>query len=174
MPQKREDLIVVHIDCQVLYSYSFTSVKLLSESNYFNSLILLLELFEVLINFLKTIFVSRISVFFPFSFFFFIKSVGTSFINTTEKWMLFSSPFIGNNLIQIPCQNQVHNCIYDKTDQRIPDCVIVKRIWEIRSQLNWLGINYSLKSQYKSCVWYDTQSTINSDRRIIGVSRNKR
>jgi len=74
--------------------------------------------------------------------------------------MSFCSPFIGNNLIEVPCECQVKDNVEDETEQGISDHIIIHLISEISIYLNRLRVYHRLECENKSTMRNDANSTI--------------
>jgi hypothetical protein len=126
VPQQRENLIVVHVDGQVLDSHRFATIKLLPEAHNLNDLVLTLHLTHILIHLLNIVLVGWIGQLFPLALLLLFECVGTGLIKTTEERVSLSPPFVRYYLIQIPGEYEVKDCVEDEAGQSIADHVVIE------------------------------------------------
>jgi hypothetical protein len=88
-------------------------------------------------------------------FFLFLSVGGDLFVEAAEKRMFLGSPFIGDNLVQVPCQDEVEDDIEEEASKSIPDDVVVQIGRKGRSHLAGLGVYHGLECDNESCMGDD-------------------
>lgn len=88
--------------------------------------------------------------------------------------MSFGPPLVWHHLVEIPSQDQVEDCVEDKTYERVSNDIGVDRIWEIGSDLISLGVDHGPEGEHEGRVWDDAQGAVDSQGRVIWIGRDER
>ena len=88
--------------------------------------------------------------------------------------MLFGAPLVGNNLVQIPRENQVKNDIDNEAGQRNSQIIEVELSAETGSHLDRLSVENILESEDKSAVRNDAYCGVDAESGIVGIGSNER
>ena len=137
--------VVVHVYVKIVDCSKLS--KLLLQTDYLYDILLTLKTPLILLLRFVGILISLTLHMLPFMLFLLLVRKVRLFLTATEQRMPFRSPLVGNDLVEIPCQYEIHHNIDDKTDNSHAYSVFVNLGCEVRSNLVGLAIGQSPKCQ---------------------------
>lgn len=139
-------MVIIHADSEVFDCDLLTAIELLPQSNNLNAFIGFLEGFKGRVDLLMGGCVPWSAYFFLLAPILLLRGILRNLLGKAAKeWMLFSSPFIGDDLVEVPSEDKVKEDVEDEAEEGIPDDVIVELSTEGRGELVGLGIDQRVK-----------------------------
>ena len=106
---------------------------------------------------------------FSFSDFFLFRTDSRGIFIAAEKGMSFGSPFIGNDLIEVPGEEQVNKSIDDETGESSADGVLIDTGSKTWSNLVRFSEEHGSESQHECSVGNDADGSIYAGCGVIRI-----